>query len=88
MGGGWSTFGDGKGDAVMFPPSRGKEAVEDVTPELGGQINVVNYKSFVDHRSGAAGRGKLREGDQQATGSRKIRGRHCQSDSLVGEAER
>ena len=38
----------------VFPPSRGKEAVEDVTPELEDQINVVNYKSFIDYAEDAA----------------------------------
>ena len=42
-----STLGDGK-------VWRGKEAVEDVTPELEDQINVVNYKSFIDYAEDAA----------------------------------
>ena len=38
----------------VFPPSKGKDAVEDVTPELEDQIKVVNYKSFVDFPEDAA----------------------------------
>ena len=52
-----STLGMGKeipSSEGVFPPSRGKEAVEDVTPELEDQINVVNYKSFIDYAEDVA----------------------------------
>ena len=32
----------------VFPPSKGKEAVDDCTPELEEQVQVVNYKSVRD----------------------------------------
>ena len=38
----------------VFPPSRGKDAIEDVAPELEDQAKVVNYKSFVEYPEDAA----------------------------------
>ena len=32
----------------IFPPARGKEAIDDQTPEIEAQVNVENYRSFYD----------------------------------------
>ena len=32
----------------VFPPARGKEAIDDQTPEIEAQVNVENYRSFYD----------------------------------------
>lgn len=38
----------------IFPPSKGKEATDDVTPELEEQCKVINYKSFEEFPEDAA----------------------------------
>ena len=38
----------------VFPPSKGKDATDDVTPELEDQCKIVNYKSFEEFPEDAA----------------------------------